>query len=206
MMNNGLFITFEGGEGTGKTTQIDRLAGFLRSHGKTVVTTREPGGCALSERIRDLVLDPACHGIITAKTELFLYMAARTQHFEQVIKPALDAGNIVLCDRFLDATLAYQGYARGLGVDELYEMNVWALDGRLPDKTFLFLLDTAEGLRRERVHDRFHFESLSFHEKVRDGYIAVAEKFPDRITMIAIDGRNADEVYAMVRKEIEPLL
>lgn len=205
-MIKGLFITFEGGEGTGKTTQIERVAELFRSHGRKVVTTREPGGCELSERIRDIVLDPDSLGIIDAKTELFLYMAARMQHFSQVIAPALKENAVVLCDRFMDATLAYQGYARGLGMDTLYDMNVWALDGRLPDKTFLFLLDAAEGLRRERVHDRFHFESLSFHEKVREGYLTTAARYPERISVIDINGKNVDGVFQELAKEINELL
>ncbi len=205
-MSKGLFITFEGGEGTGKTTQIERIAELFRTRGRNVITTREPGGCELSERIRDIVLDPECLGIIDAKTELFLYMAARTQHFKQIINPALEDNAVVVCDRFLDATLAYQGFARDLGMDALYEMNVWALDGRLPDKTFLFLLDAAEGLRRERVHDRFHFESLSFHEKVREGYLLAAERYAERITVIDINGKSADMVFDTLSREVNGLL
>lgn len=205
-MHKGLFITFEGGEGTGKTTQIERIAELFRARGRHVVTTREPGGCELAERIRDIVLDPACLGIIDAKTELFLYMAARAQHFKQIILPALENNDVVVCDRFMDATLAYQGYARGLGMDTLFDMNVWALDGRLPDKTFLFLLDAAEGLRRERVHDRFHFESLSFHEKVREGYLTAAARYPERIMVIDINGKNADHVFQELTKSISELI
>ena len=133
----GTFITFEGGEGVGKTTQMKKAASLLEQEGRKVLATREPGGTPLSEEIREILLRPAGGAGLHAKTELFLYLAARAQHYHEKILPALEKGYVVLCDRFVDATVVYQGYARGLGPEMVKEMNQWILDGREPDGTIL---------------------------------------------------------------------
>ncbi|HPQ90228.1 MAG TPA: dTMP kinase, partial [Candidatus Mcinerneyibacteriales bacterium] len=133
----GLFFTFEGGEGVGKTTQLKRVAARLEKEGYHVVTTREPGGTPLAEEIREMLLRPSGENGLHAKTELLLYLAARAQHYYEKILPALEKGSIVLCDRFMDATAAYQGFARGLGLEKVEDMNSWILEGREPDGTVL---------------------------------------------------------------------
>ena len=201
MGKRGLLITFEGGEGTGKSTQIALLRDFLEKEGKReIIVTREPGGVEIAEKIRQILLDEHYLNKITPKTELFLYLAARAQHFAEIIEPALLAGKIVLCDRFIDATLAYQGFARDLGMEQLYEFNKWISPNILPDLTFLFLLDVEKGLERESIHDRFFFEGLSFHKKVYVGYEKVAEMFPNRVKKIYINNRSIEEVFSVVKK------
>jgi dTMP kinase len=177
-----LFITFEGIEGSGKTTQVLRLRDHLLSHGHKVVATREPGGCHLSNRIRNILLDPQS-GSMSSRTDLLLYSAARAQHVHEFILPALQAGEIVLCDRFSDATTVYQGAGRGLDMNLLEVINRFAADGLVPDLTLLLDYPAESGLQRARQRNsagnqesegRFELEGLSFHQGVRQGYLDLA--------------------------------
>lgn len=176
------FITFEGIEGSGKTTQLRRLRDHLQSLGHQVVVTREPGGCAISDAIRTLLLDPQNHRM-SAHTELLLYGAARSQHVRERIRPALAAGQVVLCDRFADATTVYQGDGRGLDRAQIDNINRFAADGLTPDLTLLLDHPAEEGLRRARERNqdgnlhgegRFELEDLAFHERIRQGYLSLA--------------------------------
>ncbi|MFA5517269.1 MAG: dTMP kinase [Desulfuromonadales bacterium] len=179
-----LFITFEGIEGSGKTTQIRRLAAALQSSGREVLVTREPGGCPIADAIRGILLDPASAALVP-RAELLLYAAARAQHVDEVIRPALQAGQTVLCDRFIDATVAYQGNGRGLDLDLIHDLNRLASGGARPDLTILFDLPAAAGLKRARrrnivqslqLEERFERESLAFHSRVREGYLQLAQR------------------------------
>jgi dTMP kinase len=176
------FITLEGVEGCGKTTQTALLADWLRKRGHQITITREPGGCPISDRIRAILLDPA-NSAITPDTELFLYAAARSQHVAEVIKPALESGISVICDRFTDATLAYQGYARGLDLDKIRHLNLLAAGAVNPDLTLLLDYPPDAGLKRARQRNqahatdnegRFESEAIAFHQRVRDGYLELA--------------------------------
>lgn len=184
--SRGLFITFEGIEGCGKSTQSRLLATYLRSEGYVTVETREPGGTPLSEKIRAVLLDRAREPV-APETEAFLIFAARRQHVMQVIEPALVEGAIVLCDRFSDSTLAYQGYARGLSLSTLQSLNRLATRSITPDLTLLFDLPVATGLARRRsaaVQNRLDRESLQFHRKVRAGFLDLAKRDPKRMKII----------------------
>jgi len=193
-----VFITIEGGEGAGKTTLQNRLYDHLIASGKQVVKTREPGGTPLGQEIRRLIL----HGQefeIKSRTELFLFLADRAQHVEGVIKPALEQGKIVLCDRFTDSTLAYQGLARGHSTDRLEELCHFAAGGLVPDLTFFIDLDPPEGLRRVienrgDTFDRIENEALNFHVKVREAFLALSERDPHRFTVLN-GNKSADEVF-----------
>lgn len=172
-----MFVTFEGPEGSGKSTAIIAIAERLRSEGREVVTTREPGAGEVGRAIREILL----HGEeLDAKAELFLFLADRAQHGASVIRPALAASKIVLCDRYIDSTVAYQGHARGLDVEELRRLNDTATDGLRPDLTLLFDLDVEVGLKRLNDQDRLDNEPLEFHRKVRDGYLKEMEHDPAR--------------------------
>ncbi len=162
----GLFVTFEGVEGAGKTTQIVLLREALEREGKTVCVTREPGGDALAEAVRKLVL----HEEMTARAELLLFLASRAQNVEKVIRPHLAAGAVVICDRFTDSSLAYQGYGRGLGRDAVHLLNNFATGGLFPDLTFLLDLEPEVGLGRQSDRNRMERETLEFHRRVREGF------------------------------------
>jgi dTMP kinase len=192
----GPFISFEGIEGSGKTTQIQLLSNRLEERGIDHLLTREPGGTPIGDRVRKLVLNPAFNDMVPA-CELLLYAAARAQHIEEVIRPALQQGRLVLCDRFTDATLAYQGYGRDLSLDlirRLHGLDVLALQ---PDRTVLFDIDVGPALQRARTRDgsksrdetRFEQEDLVFHEKVSSGYLDLARREPGRY--IVVDARGA---------------
>ena len=177
----------EGIEGSGKTTQAARLARTLRARGYPVLLTREPGGTAMAERIRGVLLDGTAERM-APETEALLILAARRQHVAHVIQPALAQGTVVICDRFVDSTLAYQGYARGLDLPLLHTMNRWATNGIAPDLTVLFDLPVVTGLRR-RHHDtapqnRLDREAARFHRKVRTGFLALAKREPRRIKVV----------------------
>ncbi|MGF7049676.1 dTMP kinase [Paenibacillus sp. DS2015] len=191
----GKFITLEGGEGSGKTTVISRLSAYLDRRSLTHLLTREPGGIEISEKIRDIILDPH-NTAMDARTEALLYAAARRQHLVEKVEPALKAGNIVLCDRFVDSSLVYQGYARGLGIEEVWNMNQFAIDSLLPDVTFYLDIEPELGLSRiaasmEREVNRLDLEGLAFHHKVREGYRKLVELYSDR--MIVIDASQTPE-------------
>ncbi|AEH46106.1 dTMP kinase [Parageobacillus thermoglucosidasius] len=196
----GRFFSFEGPEGAGKTTMIAMLESFLREKGFDVLATREPGGVRIAEEIRSIILNPA-HTEMDGRTEALLYAAARRQHLLEKIIPAVKSGKIVLCDRFIDSSLAYQGFARELGMDEILQINQFAIDGYFPTLTIYFDIDPKIGLERiqknkQREMNRLDMENLSFHYKVREGYLKLAKRFSDRI--ITIDAsKSVDEVFAM---------
>lgn len=207
-----LFITFEGIEGSGKSTQIRLVAQRLQNRRLPVTVTREPGGCPLSDRIRDLLLNPE-QKPMTPGAELFLYLAARAQHMAEVILPALATGQTVLCDRFSDATTAYQGFARGIDPIFIKELNQFATAGRLPDVTLLLDLPAEEGLRRSRLRnrqagektDRMERESLDFHRRVRNGYLRLAAEDPQRFRILDAS-LPAEEISAAAEAVVLPLL
>lgn len=206
---SGLFITFEGGDGSGKSTQIALLAGRLRDLGHDVRTFREPGGVSpgdVGERIRELLLDPV-HTTMHVRAELLLYEASRAQLVEEHYRPALASGAIVLCDRYADSSLAYQGYGRDvLPVAEVRELNRIATGGLVPDLTLLLDVDAAAGLAQATAEgaDRLEGAGLPFHERVRAGYLAIAAAEPDRVKLVARGG--IDEVASAVWTHVGPLL
>ncbi|MDD3999762.1 MAG: dTMP kinase [Bacilli bacterium] len=195
-----IFISFEGGEGSGKTTIIDALYHNLLDMGHKVLKTREPGGSRISEQIRNVILNVE-NVEMDYRTEALLYAASRRQHLIEIIKPALLEGKIVLCDRYIDSSLAYQGSARGLGIEEVYKINQYATEGILPKLTFYIDLKPEIGLSRiknsRRVPDRLDLETAYFHKNVRSGYLKIAEMFTDRIRII--DGNRPVDV---VKEEI----
>jgi dTMP kinase len=204
-LKRGLFITIEGIEGSGKTTQIKRLRDFLQSVDATVISTREPGGTPVADRIRDVLLTSHSEKV-SDKTELLLYLASRAQHVHSIVKPALYQGITVLCDRFFDATVAYQGYGRGLDIDFLQKLNRYATDGLNPDLTILLDLSAKIGLSRirndrKRNLDRLESESIEFHERVRRGYLQIAESEPQRF--FVIDGTlEEEEIFRRIKAEV----
>ncbi len=204
-----MFITFEGGEGSGKTTCINRVVETLKENGKEIVLTREPGGTPISEEIRNIILDKK-NTDMDPRTEALLYAASRRQHIVQKILPSLKEGKIVISDRFLDSSLAYQGVARGLGIDEIYQVNQYATEGLEPDITFFFDIVPEEGLRRiaanaGREVNRLDVEKLSFHHDVRNAFLELAKRYPNRIVVINA-GQDRDSVYNDVMKEINKRL
>lgn len=194
----GLFITLEGGEGSGKTTQALRLFQSLTAQGYDVLHTREPGGTSVAERIRRILLDHADEAV-APETEALLMLAARRQHVEHVIRPALASGKVVICDRFSDSTLAYQGYGRGLDLKFLRMINRWVTGTVTPHLTLFFDIPIATGLRRRRGHsaeqNRLDHETHGFHAKVRAGFQALAKREPRRI--IIVDARQSTDSVAV---------
>ena len=195
-----MFITFEGPEGAGKTTILARVATRLKELGEVLVT-REPGGIKIAEKIRAIILDPE-HIEMDERTEALLYAAARSQHYFERVAPALQQHKIVLCDRFIDSSLAYQGYARGLGIKEVLKINQFAIGNIMPDITILFDIEPAVGLARIAANDtrevnRLDKESLAFHEKVRAGYKEVAKMYPERTIVI-----DADDKIEVVEEKV----
>ena len=211
----GLFITFEGIEGSGKTTQCLRLAKALRERGVTVVETREPGGTPFAESIRRLLLHPpetSAREPVSALCEAYLILAARSQHVAELVRPALQDGSIVLCDRFSDSTLAYQGYARGLDRRLLERLNRVASQGVTPDLTLLFDMPVLQGLARRRTDElrgtqqnRIDRESRAFHERVRRGFLDLARRHPRRITILDAT-QNPDSLGVEVLAAVETML
>ena len=209
-----MFITLEGIEGSGKTTQIERLARFIAEKGFECVTTRQPGGTVIGEHIRSILLNPENH-TLAPMTELLLYLADRAQHINEMIKPVLTAGKILICDRYFDATVVYQGFARGLSVELLLELHRMLFDNLKPDITFLLDLSPQQGLERawqqlnsgQRVghESRFENEVLAFHEKVRDGYRQLAQREPQRFHLIDA-AQSPDQVFANIRNILAPLI
>ena len=195
-----MFITFEGPEGSGKTTQLQRVAEALRAAGVDCIVTKEPGGTPLADQIRAILLHS--QNSMDRLTELLLYAASRRQHVVEVIRPALERGAVVLCDRFTDATLAYQGFGRLLDLDRLRGLNAWVTDSLIPNLTLLFDIEEEEGLRRARSRNavatrdegRFEAEDVRFHRRVREGYLALATAEPRRFAIIDGSG-SIDAVY-----------
>lgn len=183
----GLFITFEGNDGSGKSSVIAKAKQILEEAGYTVTLTREPGGSTIAEKIRTLILDPKNLGM-DDRTEALLYAASRREHLIKTVLPALEKGHIVLCDRFLDSSLVYQGLARNIGMEEIYNLNMFAVEGKLPDLTLFVQVRPEVGLSRisldNRELDRLELEGLSFQEKVYRGYQYLAQQFPQRIKVI----------------------
>ncbi|MBQ6478796.1 MAG: dTMP kinase [Erysipelotrichaceae bacterium] len=191
----GYFITFEGPDGSGKTTVATAVCEELKKRGYEVIHTREPGGIEISEKIRNIILDPE-NTMMDAKTEALLYAASRRQHLVEKVFPALEAGKIVICERFLDSSLAYQGYGRQLGFDEVLEINLFAIDRTYPDLTVYLDVDEKVGLDRlsdRSFKDRLDQESIDFHHRVSQGYQEVLRRFKDRIRIVDAS-RSREEV------------
>ena len=201
MKKTGLFITFEGIEGCGKTTQMNLLADYLKKEGVSVLKTREPGGTEIGEKIREILLNPDNKKMLK-ETEMLLYGASRTQHVEEIIKPALKSGKIVLCDRYSDSTLAYQGFGRDMGISFIKRACPLSLGTIQPDLTILLDLDVKTGLSRikNRIHgnDRIEKEKIAFHNKVRKGYLQLAKASRGRIKIVRAD-KEIDEVLEEIK-------
>lgn len=203
----GYFISVEGGDGSGKSTQIQKIEAYLREKGQEVLLTREPGGTPVAEKIRELILDPA-NKALTGRAEMLLYAASRAQHVEEKILPALAAGKTVLSDRFTDSSVAYQAYGRGLG-DMVAEVNRIATGGKAPDLTIFLNITPAAGMARKNNQeghalDRLELEQAAFHETVYEGYLALARENPGRIADIDAN-RPAEEVFGDIQKRLDQL-
>jgi len=193
--SKGIFITFEGPECAGKTTQIRLLREYCNSIGRKALVTREPGGTEVGEQLRHIVKHHVGDTAVTDEAEVLLFGASRAQHVSKVIKPALERGEVVICDRFADSTTSYQGYARGLDMDFIKRLNNFAVCGCMPDITFLLDLTAEESMERSRnreetllVEDRIESEKLDFHKRVREGFLKIADENPQRVKIVsAID-------------------
>lgn len=207
-MRKGVFITFEGNDGAGKTTVCLQVLKRLKQEGHEVIYTREPGGSRIAETIRNILLD-VDNKELTARTEALLYAASRSQHLQEIVIPALQAGKIVLCDRYVDSSLAYQGVARDLGIEDVWKINEFAIDGYMPQKTLFFAVSIETGQKRMNIRgdkNRLDLEQDSFHQKVRRGYESLIKMYPERIQVI--DAEPALDVvvqaaYDVVKKVIE---
>lgn len=204
-MQGNLFITFEGPDGAGKTSVLKLIGERLQQNQMDILLTREPGGIEIAEKIRSVILDPA-HTMMNERTEALLYAAARAQHFYEKIVPALEKGKHVLCDRFIDSSLAYQGHARGIGVDEVLSINQFAIGQRLPDITIYFDIAPEKGLARIHANrsdeiNRLDVEGLAFHQKVYVGYQEAMKRYPNRFRII-----NADQPLEDVIEEVWEIL
>jgi len=200
----GLFITFEGIEGCGKSTQAKLLHEYLVSKGLPCILTKEPGGTRLMQRVRELLLDAKTKGL-DARAELFLYLADRAQHVKEIIKPALQAGKIVISDRYGDATIAYQGAGRNLPLQEVKHLNKIATGGLIPDITIIIDMPVIDALERIKSRDRMERESVDFHKRVRAQYLELARLEPERIKVL--DGtKSIDEIHTEVKKYVDELL
>ena len=205
----GLFITIEGPEGSGKTTVAKKVVEALQNEGYKVLYTREPGGVGIAEKIRDIILD-VNNTNLDPRSEALLYAASRRQHLIEKVIPALEKDYIVICDRFVDSSLAYQGHARGLGIDEIYNINLFAINERFPDMTILLNIDPEVGLarimkNRQDEVNRLDLEGMSFHKLVHEGYEIIKEKYSERFTLV--DGNNTpevvfDSVYKIIKEKI----
>ena len=206
MKRNGKFITFEGCDGCGKSTQLSLLIGYLKENGVPHIFTREPGGGKISEAIRGILLSGK-NTEMSDECEALLYAAARAQHIKDRVEPALQEGKLVVCDRYVDSSFAYQAYARGLGMEFVEKINAFALEGFLPDVTVFFDLSPKEAFARKKgadEDDRMELAGLAFHERVYEGYLALAKKYPDRF--VVINARKsieeiASEVLTVLKKK-----
>ncbi len=213
MSQKGLFISFEGPEGCGKSTQVARLSERLAEHGREVVHVREPGGTATGEIVRGILQHDTADACIAPRAETLLFIASRAQLVAQVIRPALARGAVVVCDRFADSTLAYQGYGRGMSLDALAQLHAFALDGCVPEITLFLDIPLSVGFERIRgrqaadgsAPDRMERESQAFHARVHAGYLELAEQYPERIQRV--DGtQSPDKVAAAIWQLVAPLL
>lgn len=206
----GKFIVFEGGEGTGKSTQIRLLEQYLhQKHSTEVVLSWEPGGTPLGERLRSILLDPAS-GKVSYKAEALLYAAARAEHVDKVIAPAIKRGAVVLCDRYIDASKAYQGWGRKLGLQSIHDLNDWATDGTFPDHVFLFDLDPAIGMQRvikrqDGKLDRLEQEKIDFHQNIRAAYLHIAKSSPNAYTVID-STQSVEAIHEIIRSKVDSLI
>ncbi|PFE00209.1 dTMP kinase [Bacillus cereus] len=201
----GLFVTIEGPEGSGKSTLITKLLPYFEKKEQKVMATREPGGIAISEEIR-AILHKQEYTMMEARTEALLYAAARRQHLVEKVIPALERNYLVLCDRFIDSSLAYQGYARGLGIDKVFEINRFATEDCMPSLTIYLDIEPEVGLARiekddNREVNRLDMESITFHKRVREGYLQVIDRFSDRIVVV-----NADQPMEKIVEEVVQLI
>ncbi len=200
--SKGFFITLEGGEGSGKSSLARYLKGLFLKEGYEVVLTREPGGCPFAEKLRSLVLKT--EEPISAKAELLLFLSARSEHINSIIAPAINRGAVVICDRFTDSTLAYQGYARGLGVDEILPICQFAECFQKPNRSYLLDVDPETGfqrIKRRASTDRIEKAGLDFHKKVREGFLKLSKMFPERIVVINAN-EDKDQVFKNVVLDI----
>lgn len=212
MQKKGFFITIEGPEGAGKSTQLQKLAEYLESIGAICVRTREPGGTPLAEDLRNVVKEYNGNEKVFPETELLLMEAARSQHMNVLVLPALAEGKVVICDRFSDSTLAYQGYARKLDMNIIEKLNLFASGNRVPDLTLLMDLTPEDGFARTRKRtstlgqfDRFEVEKIDFHQKVRNGFLTIAKENPSRVKVINA-ARSIDEIFADVKSAVDEAL
>jgi dTMP kinase len=206
-MMRGLFITLEGTDGSGKTTQMNFIRDYLTGSGYEVLLTREPGGTRISEKIRSIILEPEYKEMGNI-AEFLLYSAARAQLVSEVVKPALERGAIVICDRYVDSSYAYQGYGRGMNLEMLERISDIATAGQMPDVTFFFDLDPETALKRRMAStqsDRIENEELEFHKRVHSGYVRLSGQHPERIRRIDA-GRPAESIWAEVRTILDTLL
>ena len=203
-MPRGIFITLEGPDGSGKSTQVENIRAYFVSNGREVVVSREPGGTSISEKLRSIVLDNA-NAEMDDVTEMLIYAAARAQHVAEKIRPALERGAVVVCDRFVDSSIAYQGFGRNLG-DQVSEVNRYATGGLEPDVTFFMDLDPEIGRARigKDVRDRLEQQKLDFHYRVYDGYKALCDKYPERVVRIDAS-KTIDEIKDDIYSKLETL-
>lgn len=203
-MDKGLFITFEGADGCGKTTQLMKLAKYLTERNFQVVITREPGAKGLGEKLREILLN--YDGEVSSQAEAFLFLADRAQHMDVIVKPAVNAGKIVLCDRHTDSSVAYQGYGRGLDIQRINMLNDIATSGRKPDLTFVFDVDVKTSMARVgKEKDRMESAGMEFFNRVRNGYLKIAEKEPRRVKVIDAT-RSIDDIHKNVVAEITAII
>ncbi|KHD84165.1 dTMP kinase [Heyndrickxia ginsengihumi] len=206
---NGIFITVEGPEGAGKTSVLQKIGQELIRQGLNIVLTREPGGIRIAEQIREVILNKE-NTEMDERTEALLYAASRRQHLVEKVIPALEKGDIVLCDRFVDSSLAYQGYGRNIGMDEVWSINQFATNGIMPDMTIYFDVDIERGLNRiakndQREVNRLDLETLDFHKRVQEGFDLLLKKFPDRFVKIDAN-EDFEKVYEHALELIKKLL
>ena len=203
-MKKGLFITFEGADGCGKTTQMKLLAEYLKNNGKNVVLTREPGSKGLGEKVREILLN--YEGRVSDRCESFLFLADRAQNIDIIVNPAVDEGKIVLCDRHIDSTVAYQGYGRGLDIDRIKMLNNIATNGRKPDLTIVFDIDVETSMQRVgKNKDRMESAGIEFHNRVREGYLKIAKEEPERIKVVN-SIQTVNDVFEEVKKIVNKYL
>lgn len=203
-MNRGLFITFEGADGCGKTTQLNLLEKYLKDKGLDVIVTREPGAKGLGEKFREILLN--YDGIVSDRCESFLFLADRAQNIDTIVKPAVSSGKIVLCDRHIDSSVAYQGYGRGLDIQQIKNLNTIAAGGMLPDLTLVFDIDIETSMQRVGNNkDRMENSGNEFFNRVRNGYLELAKLEPDRIKVVDSTA-SIDDIHNKVKNIVFPLL
>jgi dTMP kinase len=198
-MAKGLFITLEGADGSGKTTQMEKIIDYFQKNNLPYLVTREPGGIGLGQKVREILLNH--DGPVSSRCEMFLYLADRAQNIDVIVQPAINEGKVVLCDRHADSTVAYQGYARGLDVEQINSLNSIATAGKKPDLTLLFDVETSVAMERvgnRAEKDRLESEGAVFHSKVRQGYLEIAKKESERIKIINAN-LSVDEVWSQVK-------